>query len=58
MNKFEIKLMKDYRGLYLKCDVSLLSNVFQKFKNNNLKNYGLCPSDFFDCAWFTMGCNA
>ena len=38
--------MKDYHGLYLKCDVLLLPDVFQKFRNNSLKNYGLCPSHY------------
>ena len=44
--KFEMKTMKDYHDLYLKCDVSLLADVFEKFKNNSLKNYGLCPSHY------------
>ena len=39
-NKFEIKAMKDYHYLYLKCDVLLLADVFKKFRNNSLKNYG------------------
>ena len=30
-NKFEMKRMKDYQDLYLKCDVLLLANVFVKF---------------------------
>ena len=46
-NKFEIKTMKDYHDLYLKCDVLLLADVFEKFINNSLKNYGLCPSHYF-----------
>ena len=36
--------MRDYQDLYLKCDVLLLADVFQKFINNNLKYYGLCPN--------------
>ena len=31
-NKFEMKTMKDYHNLYLKCDVLLLANVFEKFE--------------------------
>ena len=42
-NKFEIKMMKDYHSLYLKWDVLLLTDVFEKFRNNSLKNYRLCP---------------
>ena len=34
--------MKYYHDLYLKCDVLLLADVFQIFRNNSLKNYGLC----------------
>ena len=30
--------MKDYYDLYLKCDVLLLADVYQKFKNNSLTN--------------------
>ena len=36
--------MKDYHDLYLKCNILLLADVFEKFRNNSLKNYGLCPS--------------
>ena len=32
--------------MYLKCDVLLLTDVFEKFRNNNLKNYGLCLSHY------------
>ena len=39
--KFKMKIMKDYHNLYLKCDVFLLVNVFEKFRNNSLKDYGL-----------------
>ena len=37
-NTFQIKTMKDYHSLYIKCDVLFLAVVF---RNNNLKNYGL-----------------
>ena len=45
-NKFEMKTMKDYHDLYLKCDFLLLADVFEKFRNNSLKNYGLCQSHY------------
>ena len=45
-DKFEIKTMKDYCDLYLKCDILLLADVFEKFRNGSLKNYGLCPSHY------------
>ena len=37
-NKFEMKTLKGYPNLYLKCDILLLANVFEKFRNNSLKN--------------------
>ena len=30
--KIEMKKMKDYHDLYLKCDVSLLADVFEKLE--------------------------
>ena len=45
-NKFEMKTMKEFHDLNLKCDVLLLADVFEKFRNNNLKNYELCPSHY------------
>ena len=41
-----MKTMKDYQNLHLKCDVLLLANVFEKYRSNSLKNYGLCPSHY------------
>ena len=35
-----MKTMKDYHDLYLKSEVLLLADVFGKFRNNSLKNYG------------------
>ena len=46
-NKFEMKMMKDYHDLYLKCNVLLSADVFEKFRNNSFKNHGLCPSHYF-----------
>ena len=43
-NKFEMKTRKDHHYLYLKCDVLFLPYVFEKFRNNSLKNYELCPN--------------
>ena len=42
-NKFEMKTMKDYNNLHLKCDVLLLADMLEIFRNNSLKKYGLCP---------------
>ena len=31
LEKFEMKTMEDYHNLYLKCNVLLLADVFEKF---------------------------
>ena len=36
-NRFKMKTMKDSHDLYLKCDVLLLANLFEKFRNGSLK---------------------
>ena len=46
-NMFEIKLMKDYHDMYLKCDVLLSASDFENIRNNTLKNYGLRSSHYF-----------
>ena len=49
--------MKNYHDLYLKCDILLLGDVFEKFKNRCLENYGLCPSNYLsvlDLSWEAM----
>ena len=49
-NKFEMKTRKDYHNLHLKCDILLSADVLESFRNNNLKNYGLCPSHCLSAA--------
>ena len=46
-DKFEIKNMGDYHDHYLKKDISLLADVFEKFINTSLKYYGLDPCHYF-----------
>ena len=49
--------MKDYHDLYLKYDVLLIADVFEKFRNNSLKNYVLCPSHYLSIpglSWEAM----
>ena len=38
--------MSIYLDLYLKWDALLLADLFEKFRNNILTNYGLCPSHY------------
>ena len=52
-----MKTMKDYHDLHLKCGVLLLADVFEKFRNNSLKNYGLCPRHYLSApalSWDAM----
>ena len=55
--KLKWKTMKDYHDLYLKCDLLLLADAFEKFGNNSFKNYGLCPSHYLTAptlSWDAM----
>ena len=42
-----------YHDLYLKYDVLLIADVFEKFRNKSLKNYGLCPSHYLSAPAFS-----
>ena len=49
--------MSDYHDLYLKTDVLLLANVFEKFINTCSDYYGLDPCHYFSSpglSWDTM----
>ena len=53
-NKFKLKNMGDYHGLYLETDVILLANVFESFRRVCIDNYGLDPAHFYTApglAW-------
>ena len=52
-----MKTMQDYNDLYLKCDVLLLADLFEKFINNSFKNSRLCPSHHLSApvlSWYVM----
>ena len=52
-----MKTIRDYHNLCLKCNVLLLADVFETFRNNTLKNYGLCPSHYLTApglSWDAM----
>ena len=49
--------MENCHDLYLISDVLLLSEVFEKVRNNSLKNYGICPGHHLSTPalnWDTM----
>ena len=46
-NRFNMKDMGDYHNHYLKKDVLLLADVFEKFIDTCLKFYGLDPCHYF-----------
>ena len=56
-NEFNMKNMGDYHDHYLKKDVLLLADVFEKFIDTCLKFYKLDPCHYFSCprlSWDTM----
>ena len=56
-NVFGMKTFGEYHDLYLKTDVLLLCDVFEKFINTCLEYYGLDPCHFFSSlglAWDAM----
>ena len=53
----ETQIMKDYHDLYLKLNVLLLADVFEKFRNSSLTNYGLYPGHYLGApalSWNVM----
>ena len=46
-NVFKMKTFLDYHELYNVTDVLLMADVFENFRNNNLKIYGLDPTHYF-----------
>ena len=46
-NVFKMKTFKEYHELYNETDVLLLADVFENFRDNNLRIYGLDPAHYF-----------
>ena len=56
-DKFKMKNMGDYHDHYLKKDVLLFTDVFEKFIDTCFKYYGLDPCHYFSCpglSWDAM----
>ena len=45
--EFQYQSLGDYHDLYLRSDVSLLANVFEKFRDIYLNYYNLDPAHFY-----------
>ncbi len=49
-----MQTLGDYHDLYVKCDVVLLCDVFEQFRNVCLAQYQLDPLHYYTCpglAW-------
>ena len=54
LREFGLRNLGEYHDLYLKTDMILLSNVFEKFRKVCMENYGLDPAHFYTAprlAW-------
>ena len=54
---FGCKTLKDYHDLYLKCDVLLLTDIFEKFRSVCKTNYDLDPAHYLSSphlSWDAM----
>ena len=47
MREFGIKNLSEYHDLYLKTDVTLLTDVFELFRKTCLKNHGLDLAHYY-----------
>ena len=57
MENFEIETLGEYHDFYLKTDVLLLCDVFEKFISTCLNYYGLDPCHYFsypELSWDAM----
>ena len=54
LKDFDIKNLGEYHDLYLKTDVLLLCDVFEKFIDVCLEDYGLDPSHYFSSPGLSL----
>lgn len=52
MNDLNLKDLGEYSDVYLKCDVLLLADVFENFRNFGIKTYGLDPCHYCTISAF------
>nr|DAC81368.1 TPA_asm: PolB [Orchesella springtail adintovirus] len=53
MDLLQIKDLREYTKIYLLCDVCILADCFQTFRNMFLKNFGLEPAAYFSLPQLT-----
>ena len=52
-----METMKDYHDLYVKCDILLLADLFEKVRKNSLKTQELCSRHYLSepgLSWDAM----
>ena len=55
--EMKCKRFKDYHEIYLQCDVLLLADIFENFRETCHQNYGLDPANYVSApglAWDAM----
>ena len=50
---FDLKNLGDYHDLYMTCDVLLLADVFEDFRNRCMRFYGLDPAHYYTSAGYS-----
>lgn len=55
-NTFKIGSMREYTNLYLKTDVLLLADIFENFRDNCIKLYGLDPAHYYTLPGYSWDC--
>ena len=54
MESIKIKNRGDFHDLYVQCDILLLADVFENFRDKRIEIYGLDPAHFLSApglAW-------
>jgi hypothetical protein len=54
--KFNIKNLGEYHDLYLKSDVYMLADIFEKFRDVSMQCYGLDPFHYLTLPGFAWDC--